>query len=330
VAAAGPEEGVRVVAADGGRPAEQRRPGAMMRRLNVIALVAAVGLMAARTGERRTFGSPEEARDALIQAAAKGLEELHLLFGSGSAGILRTGDDIEDKNIIESFNRLAAEKTRLQPDEMNPNRATLLVGIVEWPFAVPLNKTGDRWFWDIEEGKAEVRRRTIGANELNAIDICRGYVEAQRAYAETDWDKNGVFEYAKRIVSSEGSRDGLYWPGEDSPVAAPFARAVAEGYKPGDTPKPYHGYLYKVLPRQGSDAPGRTQEYVVKGFMIGGFALVAWPAEYGVSGIMTFLVNHDGVVYEKDLGPQTSTLAKAMTRFNPDRTWRVAPDEPLP
>ena len=296
----------------------------------MIALVAAVGLMAARTGDRKTFSSPEEARDALIQAAAVGLDEVRVLFGPASAAILRTGDDIEDKNAVAAFNRLAAEKTQLQVDEMNPNRVTLLVGAVEWPFSVPLTRTGDRWFWDVEEGKAEVRRRTIGGNELDAMNICRGYVEAQQLYAESDWDGNGVFEYASRIVSTEGSRNGLYWPGEDSPVAAPFARAVAEGYKPGVTPKPYHGYLYKVLLGQGSQAPGGAQEYVVKGFMIGGFALVAWPAEYGVSGIMTFLVNHEGVVYEKDLGPPTSTLARAMTTFNPDKTWRVAPEEPLP
>ena len=297
-----------------------------MKRLTTIALAAAVALMAARTRDGTTFSTPEEARDALIQAAAKGLDEVRALFGSGSAEILRTGDEIEDKNVLASFNTLAAEKTFLAVGEMNPNRVTLLVGTVEWPFSVPLTKDGDRWFWDIEEGRAEVRRRIIGANELDAMDICRGYVEAQKIYAETDWDGNGMLEYASRIVSTEGKRDGLYWPGEDSPVAAPFAKAVAEGYKPGATPKPYHGYFYKVLVGQGADARDGAQDYIVRKAMIGGFGLVAWPAEYGVSGIMTFIVNQDGVVYEKDLGPGSGKLAKAMTRFNPDKTWRVAPE----
>ena len=180
-----------------------------------------------------------------------------MLFGPESAAILRTGDDVEDKSILAAFNRLAAEKTQLQVDETNPNRVTLLVGAIEWPFAVPLTRAGDRWFWDIEEGKAEVRRRTIGGNELDAIDICRGYVEAQRMYAESDWDGNGIFEYASRIVSTEGTKNGLYWPGEDSPVAAPFARAVAEGYKAGATPKPYHGYFYKMLLGQGPQCARR-------------------------------------------------------------------------
>lgn len=301
----------------------------MMRRLNLIVLVAAVGLMADTTGDRKTFSSPEEARDALIQAAVKGVDEVRALFGTGSADILRTGDETEDKAVVDSFNRLAAEKTQLKANEKK-NRMTLLVGIVEWPFAVPLTRTGNRWFWDIEEGKAEIRRRIIGANELDAMDICRGYVGAQRQYAETDWDGNGMKEYATRIVSTEGTKNGLYWPGEDSPVAAPFARAVAEGYTAGDAPKPYHGYFYKVLLSQGPNARDGAQEYVVGKFMIGGFGLVAWPAEYGVSGIMTFIVNQDGVVYEKDLGSQTGTLAKEMTRFNPDKTWRASPEETLP
>jgi hypothetical protein len=144
-------------------------------------------------------------------------------------------------------------------------------------------------------------------------------------YAETDWDGNGVLEYAQKIASTEGKKDGLYWPGEDSPVAANFAKAVAQGYGPPGSSKGYHGYLYKILLSQGPDALDGVQDYVVHGFMIGGFALVAWPAEYGVSGIMTFIVNQDGIVYEKDLGPQTGVQAKAMTKFNPDKSWRVSP-----
>jgi DUF2950 family protein len=210
---------------------------------------------------------------------------------------------------------------------MNPNRATLLLGEEEWPFTVPLVRKNGRWSFDIQEGKAEIRRRIIGGNELDAIEICRGYVEAQQQYAETDWDGNGVLQYARKMISTEGKKDGLYWRGEDSPVAAGFAKAVAEGYPQptGTGTTPYHGYFYKILLSQGPNAASGVQDYVVHGMMIGGFALVAWPAEYSVSGIMTFIVNQDGVVYEKDLGPRTSTVAKAMTKFNPDQSWRVSP-----
>jgi hypothetical protein len=210
---------------------------------------------------------------------------------------------------------------------VNPDRVTLLIGTIEWPIAVPIMRKSGRWSFDIQEGKAEIRRRTIGGNELDAIEICLGYVEAQQSYAESDRDGNGVLEYAKKIVSSEGRKDGLYWPGEDSPVAAGFAKAAAQGYtaSPGGSPRPYHGYFYKVLLSQGPDAAGGAQDYVVHGLMIGGFALVAWPAEYGVSGIKSFIVNQDGIVYEKDLGPNTGSLAKALTRFNPDKSWQVSP-----
>ena len=227
------------------------------------------------------------------------------------------------------FKQLAAEKAVLEADPMNPDRMRLLIGTIEWPMAVPIVRKGGRWSFDIQEGKAEIRRRTIGGNELDTIEICRGYVEAQQTYAETDWDGNGVLEYAKKIISSEGKKDGLYWPGPDSPVAAGFAKAVAQGYTAptGGGRQPYHGYFYKVLMAQGPDAAGGAQDYVVHGLMIGGFALVAWPAEYGVSGIKTFIVNQDGITYEKDLGSATSAVATAMTRFNPDKSWQVSPDE---
>jgi hypothetical protein len=301
-----------------------------MRKRNQLVFVVGTALLVAQTDTHRTFSSPEEARDALIASAAKGLDDLRALLGPSANEILRTGDEIEDNNVLARFNRLAAEKAQIEPDEMNPNRVTLLAGIVEWPFAIPLRRQKAGWYWDVEEGKAEIRRRTIGGNELDAIEICRGYVEAQEMYSESDRNGNDVLEYASRIISSEGTRDGLYWPGEDSPVAAGFAKAVAEGYgPPGGTPKPYHGYFYKVLLGQGPDAVGGERDYLVRKLMIGGFALVAWPAEYGVSGIMTFTVSQEGVVYEKDLGPRTGALARAMTRFNPDKTWRLAPEDPL-
>jgi len=299
----------------------------MINRLILILLGAA--LLVAQTGGPATFNSPEEARDALMQAAEKGLDSVKALFGPGSEGIVRSGDEVADQNVVARFRQLAAEKTVLEPDPMSPDRVTLLIGTIEWPLAVPIVRKGSRWSFDIQEGKAEIRRRTIGGNELDAIQICRGYVEAQESYAEVDRDGNGVLEYAKKVVSSEGQKDGLYWPGEDSPVAAGFAKATAQGYAASSSgaPRPYHGYFYKVLLAQGPEARGGAQDYVVHGLMIGGFALVAWPAEYGVSGIKTFVVNQDGVVYEKDLGPATATAAKAITRFNPDKSWQESPEE---
>jgi hypothetical protein len=304
----------------------------MMNRL-VLTLAAAAALVAAQTGGPAAFDTPEQARDALIDATGKGLDAVRTLFGPGSAEILRTGDEVEDKNGLERFKQRAAAKFQFVPDPMNPDRLNMEVGSEEWPLAIPLIRRSGKWRFDIQQGKAEIRNRTIGRHELDAIEICRGYVEAQERYAEKDWDNNGVLEYAKKILSSEGKRDGLHWPGEDSPVAASLAKAAAEGYRYGSSggaPKPYHGYFYKVLTSQGPDARGGAQDYIIKGLMIAGFALIAWPAEYGVSGIKTFVVNHDGVVYEKDLGPTTGRVAPTITRYNPDKTWQESPEETLP
>ena len=303
----------------------------MIRKLIFAMGAAGAAVMLAQTAGPAIYASPEEARDALVQAAHKGMGAVLAIFGPGSADVVRTGDEVEDKNVLERFRRLSAEKTQLEPDPMNPDRMTLAIGVIEFPLAVPLVRKNQRWRFDVEEGKAEIRRRIIGGNELDAIDVCRGYVEAQQAYAGGDWSGAAVPQYARKIISSPGKKDGLYWPGDDSPVAAGFAKAVAEGYSAaGGAPRPYHGYYYKVLLAQGPAAAGGAQDYVVHGLMIGGFALVAWPAEYFVSGIKTFIVNHDGVVYEKDLGPTTGAIAKALTRFNPDKTWSPVPDDDLP
>lgn len=297
----------------------------MWRKLTCTILFAALGPVVAQTKAAETFATPEQARDALVQAAAKGLNSLREFFGSQPADILRTGDPVQDKKILDHFNELAAQKTQLDPDQMNPNSMTLLVGDEEWPFAIPLVKKNGGWFFDLEAGKAEVRRRIIGSDEIDVIQICKAYVEAQEEYAETDWNGNGVREYASKIFSTEGKKDGLYWPGGDSPVGENFAKAVAAGYSlPNGTRQPFHGYYFKILTAQGPDADDGEQDYIVNGMMIGGFALVAWPAEYRVSGIQTFIVNQDGVVYQKDSGPQTSTIAESMTKFNPDDSWQVA------
>lgn len=272
----------------------------------------------------QTFESPEAARDALIQAAETGGGAAETIFGSGAREILSTGDPIEDNALRERFGKAAHEKTQLEVDPMNANRVTVLIGEIEWPFGVPLVRKDGRWLFDVQAGKTEIRNRIIGFNEMDAIDICHGYVEAQREYAAKDWNGDGWHEYAARIVSTSGKKDGLYWPGDDSPVAAAFAKATAQGYrKTSDQPQPFHGYFYKILTAQGPEADDGERDYVVKNMMIGGFALVAWPAQYGVSGIKTFIVNQDAVVYEKDLGPKTASLAAAMTKFNPDGSWMI-------
>jgi len=298
----------------------------MKRIILYLTTIAAAALLDAQSSGPRTFNSSEEARDALVQAAPAGLNAIRDLMGPGSAEILTTGDAVLDKNIVARFQRQTAEKVQLAPDEMNPDRVVLLVGAEEWPFALPLLRKNGRWYFDVNEGKTEIRNRTIGGNELDAIEVCRGYVEAQQMYVAKEWGESGAPEYAKRIVSSPGKKDGLYWPGDESPLSERFARAVAEGYlRPTATRQEYHGYYYKVLNSQGPAAENGARDYIIHDLMIGGFALIAWPAQYGVSGIKTFIVNQDEIVYEKDLGLQTGTLAKAITKFNPDPSWQASP-----
>jgi hypothetical protein len=208
---------------------------------------------------------------------------------------------------------------------------TLVIGNHDWPFPIPIVRKGETWVFDTMAGKEEMLNRRIGRNELNTIQTCQAYVDSQREYALKDRDGDGLLEYAQKFRSTAGKKDGLYWQAmegeEQSPLGEFAARAVKEGYtskKPGDNPVPYHGYFYKILKAQGKNAPGGAYDYVVKGSMIGGFALVAYPAEYGNSGVMTFIVNHDGVVYEKDLGKDTAKIASTMTKYDPEKTWKKA------
>jgi hypothetical protein len=275
----------------------------------------------------KTYATPEEARDAFVQAAAAGMDALKALLGPGADDAIRTGDPVQDKVALDRFKSRAKEKAQLVPAEENPDRITLEVGNEEWPMAIPLLKKSGRWHWDLREGKIEIRNRVIGGNELDGIAICVGFVEAQQKYAEVDRTGKGIPTYASKLVSTPGQKDGLYWQGEDSPISAEgFAKAAAQGYTAASKGQGYHGYRFKLLTGQGASAYGGARDYLVSGLMIGGFGLVAWPVEYEVSGIKTFIVNQDGVVYEKDLGPQTSTIAPAMTRFNPDKTWDESPD----
>jgi hypothetical protein len=266
------------------------------------------------------FPNPQAAAKALVSAAeTNDTGALLKLFGPEGKPIVESGDPAEDRAMRMQFAKLAQEKMQVQ--QRDSSHATLLVGSAEWPFPVTLVLAKGEWHFDTAAGKMEVLARRIGRNELNAAEVCRGYVEAQIEYASADRNTKGVLEYAQKIVSSPGKKDGLYWDGESALVPKAFSDAAAaiEGHKAA----PYHGYYFRILKAQGPEAQGGALDYVVKGKMIGGFALIAWPAEYGASGIKTFLVNHKGIVYEKDLGASTAALARQMTRFDPDKTWKT-------
>jgi hypothetical protein len=277
-----------------------------------------------------TFATPEEAIHAVGDAAEHNdTAALVKLFGPGGKDLVQPADDAGAREDRANFVRMLHQKMRIDRDPTNPNRVTLCVGTEDWPFPVPLvrDKAG-KWYFDAERGKTEVLARRVGRNELNAVEVCRGYVEAQMAYANVDRDADGNLEYAQRIVSSPGKQDGLYWEGESgSLVPKSFAGAAEAAVDAGRKLQPYHGYYYRILKAQGPAAEGGAVNYVVKGEMIGGFALVAWPAEYGVSGVKTFIVNHRGIVYEKDLGATTAVLARQMTVFNPDKGWHTVDKE---
>jgi hypothetical protein len=287
--------------------------------------VGATLLQANPKDGQRTFATPQEVVQATIDAAEHNdTAALLQLFGPQGKDIVESGDPAQDKDLRAEFARSAHEKLQINEDPLTPNRVTFTVGAQEWPFPVPLVRRDGRWQLDSAGGRLEILARRIGRNELNAMEVCRGYAEAQMEYAAAARDGDRVLKYAQKIVSTPGKQDGLYSDSvPDSLVSRPFAEAVAANLSAvGKKPEPYHGYYFRVLKSQGPDAAGGAFDYVVNGKMIGGFALVAWPAEYGVSGIRTLIINHDGVVYEKDLGVGTAMQARQMTRFNPDKSWR--------
>ncbi len=293
-------------------------------------MLGVAALLSAQQAGERSFASPQEAAQALMNAAAQNdTAALLKLFGPKGMDIVESGDPTEDKDSRAEFARRAREKMEIQVEPSNPNRATIIAGNQNWPFPVPLMKTKTgQWHFDSGRGRVEILARRVGRNELVAIDVCRAYVEAQMEYASRDHDGDGTLEYAQRLMSSPGKKDGLYWEGEpDNLVPKAFAEAAAAIFVQGKKPAPYHGYYFRILTAQGPDAQGGARSYVVKGEMIGGFALLAYPAEYGVSGIQTFMVSHSGVVYEKDLGPTTGTLALQTTRFNPSKSWKAVQGE---
>ena len=278
----------------------------------------------------KTFPTPQEAADALIAAAqASDFDAISDLFGSDGRNLVVTGDTVQDKSRLDEFAAMARERRDVAIDPKNGNRAIVSVGADLWPLPIPLVKRSGRWSFDAASGRAEILYRRIGSNELDAIQVCRGFVEAQHEYALTKHDKSTVNEYAHRIISTPGMHDGLAWQNSDGswdgPVGEAVARAIQQGY--AEKIEPYHGYLFKVLNGQGPAAPLGTIDFLVNGAMIGGFALVASPAEYGVTGVQTFIVSHDGVVYQQDFGAQTLNTFKTMERYNPDKSW-IRVDEP--
>ncbi|MGZ5041311.1 MAG: DUF2950 domain-containing protein [Usitatibacter sp.] len=277
---------------------------------------------------QRTFATADDAAAALIEAVrAKDVKNLVAIVGPGSASWLFSGDKTADANDWEKFAAAYQEKKSI--DAQGDTKAILKVGNDEWPFPAPLVKRGGKWAFDANAGREEIINRRVGRNELDAIQTMLAIVDAQREYAATDADGNGFADYARRFRSTPGKKDGLYWPAganePESPLGPLVAVAAREGYKQAkNSPQPYHGYYYRILTSQGKDASGGAYDYMVGDKLLGGFAVVAYPARYGVSGVTTFLVNHEGVVYEKDLGAQTGAIGAAMTRYNPDATWRKA------
>jgi hypothetical protein len=306
-------------------------------RLSVFAIIAGVVMLAgvcqsafSAEGGQKAFKSAEEAVKALAKAA-KGDDTKALLAILGSSGkeLIFSGDEVADKAGREHFIK-AFEEMNILVNE-SETKVILHVGNGDWPFPIPVVKKGDSWLFDTTAGKEEVLNRRVGRNELNAIQVCLAYVDAQREYALKDKASGRLLEYAQRLISRKGMKDGLYWEAKEdepqSPLGPLMVKAATEGYS-GERPvgkrSPYHGYYYRILKSQGKHASGGEYEYVVKGKMIGGFALVAYPAEYGNSGVMTLIVNQDGVVYEKNLGKDTEKIAAAMKKFDPDKTWKKA------
>jgi hypothetical protein len=274
----------------------------------------------------QAFASPDRAVAALAAAARAGrADELLRILGPDGRKLVLSGDAVADKRGRERFAQSYATKHSIEQE--GDDKAVLVIGDDEWPFPIPIVRHAKLWRFDTKAGAQEILARRIGRNELSAIEVCRAYVDAQREYASKDRNADGLLEYAQKFGSGPGKEDGLYWPAkpgeEESPLGPLVASAHAEGYGGKGKHAAYHGYYYKILKRQGKDAPGGAHDYIAHGRMIGGFALVAFPAQYGASGIMTFLVNQDGVVYEKNLGPDSAKLARAMTAFNPNSTWKT-------
>jgi len=278
---------------------------------------------------QKTFATPKEAADAFVQAAGNfDVPALDQILGPSGEDLIASEDTVRDKNIALAFAAKAHEKNSVVIDPKNPDRATLVVGNDDWPLPIPIVKRNGTWLFDTTAGRQEILYRRIGSNELDAIEICRNYVEAQHQYAMEKHDGARVNQYAQRIISTDGKHDGLVWWNPDKTLAGPIALGIAEALQEGytDKSKPYHGYFFKILKGQGPAAPLGKLDFVVEGAMIGGFALAAAPADYRVTGVETFIVSYEGVVYQKDLGPETLKIFKEMELYNPDKSWKPTND----
>jgi Protein of unknown function (DUF2950) len=301
----------------------------------LVASPAASAQTAASTGasspaaQQKMFATPQAAADALIQGAKTyDVPALTQILGPQSEDLLSSEDPVRDKNTATEFAAKASQKTAVTVDTKNPARATVLVGDDDWPLPIPIVKKGNEWYFDTKAGREEMLLRRIGSNELDAIEICRGYVDAQEEYALQKHDNAEVNQYAQRVISTPGKHDGLAWRNSDGTLGGPIAEGIAKALQQGysDKTQPYHGYFFKILKGQGPAAPLGQMDFVVEGAMIGGFALAAAPAEYRVTGVQTFIVSYEGVVYQKDLGPNTLKIFQEMELYNPDKTWRPTED----
>ena len=278
---------------------------------------------------QKTFTTPQEAADALIKATEPfDPSALKQILGPHGEDLVSSEDPVRDKNIAAEFAAKARQKNSVTIDPKNSNRAILVVGNDDFPVAIPIVKRNGVWLFDTQAGRQEVLYRRIGSNELDAIAICRGYVEAQQQYALEKHDGSEVNQYAQRAISTPGKHDGLVWRNPDGSLGGPIAEGIADALQRGytDKSKPYHGYFFKILKGQGPAAPLGKMDFVVEGAMIGGFALAAAPAQYRVTGVKTFIVGYDGVVYQKDLGPDTLKIFQGMELYNPDKTWQPTDD----
>ena len=294
--------------------------------LFVFSLILTVSAASAQEAGQKTFATPEEAGKALQQAVqSSGTTDDLAVLGASAASLVSSGDEVQDNNNREIFLKRYQQMNRWAA-ESNGNQ-TLYIGAENWPFPIPLKKNASgQWYFDTKEGVQEILFRRIGKNELEAISVCEGLADAQQEYFQQLHDGSTVHQYAQRIISDEGKQNGLYWKVDEgqpeSPIGPLVAHATAQGYgATGGKPEPFHGYFFHTLKAQGAHAPGGAKNYIVDGNMTGGFAFVAYPAEYRNSGVMTFLIDKNGVVFQKDLGPDTTALAKDMTSYNPDKTW---------
>jgi DUF2950 family protein len=319
-----------------GNPDGDRQMNGISRQMNGISRTIVLALLAstlsittaAQANRHRTFATAEEAVKALIAATTAGnLDELLAIFGADGQDLIASSDPATSRRNREVFQVAVAERWRL---EGGANRKTLVIGNEDWPFPVPLAKEAGRWRFDTAAGREEVLARRIGRNELAAIETCRAYVTAQQRYAQKGHDGKPAGLYASTFRSDPGKENGLYWPAARGQKRSPLGELVGDAAEEGRplgverSPSPFHGYYFRILTAQGTAASGGARSYVVDGEMSGGFALVAWPAQYNVTGVMTFVVNKDGIVREKDLGDGTDAAARSMTLFNPDASWHVS------